>query len=87
MRRMSEVTVTAVQPVLGLDEGVTVTVERTRRIDAHIASGSLRVVEADEVVEARRPSRRRRKADADETPAEVEAPAEDDADAEPTTEE
>lgn len=46
---MSEVTVTAVQPVLGLREGDTITVERTDRVDAHIKEGSLRVV--DDTVE------------------------------------
>lgn len=44
MGRMSEVTVTAVQPVLGLADGATVTIERTPRIDAHIKAGHLLVV-------------------------------------------
>lgn len=39
---MSEVTVTAVQAVLGLAEGDTVTIERTKRIAAHIDAGHLR---------------------------------------------
>ncbi|WP_353107832.1 hypothetical protein [Gordonia sp. (in: high G+C Gram-positive bacteria)] len=42
---MSEVTVTAVQPVLGLREGDTVTIERTERVARHIKEGHLRVVD------------------------------------------
>lgn len=41
---MSEVTVRAVQPVLGLDEGAVVTIERTRRIAAAIEQGRLQVL-------------------------------------------
>lgn len=41
---MSEVTVRAMQPVLGLADGAVVTVERTRRVDAAITGGALQVV-------------------------------------------
>ncbi|QRY62754.1 hypothetical protein JVX90_00305 [Gordonia sp. PDNC005] len=40
---MSEVTITAVQPVLGLMVGDTVTVERTHRVDAAIKTGRVTV--------------------------------------------
>lgn len=42
---MSEVTVKAMQPVLGLDDGAIVTVERTPRVDAAINTGRLRVID------------------------------------------
>ena len=41
---MSEVTVQAIQPVLGLDDGAVVTIERTARVDAAISQGRLRVL-------------------------------------------
>lgn len=41
---MSDVTIQTVQPVLGLPDGVTVTVERTRRVQAAIDAGRVRVV-------------------------------------------
>lgn len=41
---MSEVTVQAMQPVLGLDYGAVATIERTRRVDAAIGQGRLRVI-------------------------------------------
>ena len=41
---MSEVTVKAIQPVLGLDDGAVVTIERTPRVDAAIRAGALAVV-------------------------------------------
>lgn len=43
---MSEVTVRAVQPVLGLDDGAVVTIERTPRVAAAIEQGRLVVVAA-----------------------------------------
>lgn len=42
---MSEVTVKAMQPILGLDDGAVVTVERTPRVDAAISTGRLRVLD------------------------------------------
>ena len=41
---MSEVTVKAVQPVLGLEDGATVTIERTPRVDNAIKTGRLVVI-------------------------------------------
>ena len=41
---MSEVTVKAMQPVLGLDDGAVVTIERTTRIDNAIKAGRLVVI-------------------------------------------
>lgn len=38
---MSEVTVKAVQPVLGLEDGAVVTIEKTRRVAAAIEQGRL----------------------------------------------
>ncbi|AVM01885.1 hypothetical protein C6V83_18070 [Gordonia iterans] len=42
---MSEVTVRAVQPVLGIPDGGTVTIEKTRRVAAAIEQGHLVVVD------------------------------------------
>ena len=42
---MSEVTVKAMQPVLGLDDGAVVTIERTNRIDNAIKAGRLVVID------------------------------------------
>lgn len=44
---MSEVTVSAVQPVLGLDEGSVVTIECTRRVQAAVDAGALVLVDAE----------------------------------------
>lgn len=54
---MSEVTVRAVQPILGLEDGAVATIERTPRVQAAIDAGRLAVLtEAPDPVQAAEPT-------------------------------